>query len=136
MNHSMRIRYYVGMTTVAASVIGIPTASADPQPWTSGPAIISDGTPWTTGTPRMLPPTSTGAPTAPRPAAPSHPHQHAPVRHITGRVAPQGADVGKHVTVRAGETLSGLFPHTWRHVARINGIQNPDLIFVGQIINY
>ncbi len=39
------------------------------------------------------------------------------------------------VTVRPGDTLSKLFPSTWAHVCRINGLANCDLIYVGQQLN-
>jgi hypothetical protein len=38
--------------------------------------------------------------------------------------------------VQAGETLSGLFPNSWQDIARRNGIDNPDMIFIGQEIDY
>ncbi len=39
------------------------------------------------------------------------------------------------VTVRPGDTLSRLFPSSWAHVCRINGLANCDRIYVGQQIN-
>jgi Transglycosylase-like domain/LysM domain len=38
-------------------------------------------------------------------------------------------------TVQPGDTLSRLAPNNWRQVAAGNGIENPDLIFVGQVID-
>jgi len=40
-----------------------------------------------------------------------------------------------HYTVKPGDTLSKLAPHNWREVAAGNHIANPDLIFVGQVID-
>ena len=45
---------------------------------------------------------------------------------------PPSADV---VTVRAGDTLSEIAARngtTWQELARLNGLQNPNLIFPGQ----
>ncbi len=39
------------------------------------------------------------------------------------------------VTVRPGDTLSKLFPSSWAHVCRINGLANCDRIYVGQRLN-
>ncbi len=39
------------------------------------------------------------------------------------------------VTVRPRDTLSKLFPSTWAHVCRINGLANCDRIYVGQRLN-
>lgn len=38
-------------------------------------------------------------------------------------------------TVQSGDTLSRIAPDNWREVAAGNGIENPDLIFVGQVID-
>jgi len=38
-------------------------------------------------------------------------------------------------TVKPGDTLSRLAPDNWREVAAGNGIRNPDLIYVGQVID-
>ena len=38
-------------------------------------------------------------------------------------------------TVKPGDTLSRIAPNNWREVAAGNGIRNPDLIFVGQVID-
>jgi LysM repeat protein len=38
-------------------------------------------------------------------------------------------------TVKAGDPLSRLAPGNWREVAAGNGIENPDLIYVGQVID-
>jgi LysM repeat protein len=38
-------------------------------------------------------------------------------------------------TVQPGDTLSRIAPDNWREVAAGNGIENPDLIFVGQVID-
>ena len=38
-------------------------------------------------------------------------------------------------TVQPGDTLSRIAPDNWREVAAGNGIDNPDLIFVGQVID-
>src|SRR5262245_33213082 len=38
-------------------------------------------------------------------------------------------------TVKPGDTLSRLAPNNWRQVAAGNGIRNPDLIYVGQVID-
>ena len=38
-------------------------------------------------------------------------------------------------TVQAGDTLSRIAPDNWREVAAGNGIDNPDLIIVGQVID-
>ncbi len=39
------------------------------------------------------------------------------------------------VTVRPGDTLSKLFPSSWAHVCRINGLANCNMIYVGQQLN-
>jgi LysM repeat protein len=38
-------------------------------------------------------------------------------------------------TVQPGDTLSRIAPDNWREVAAGNGIGNPDLIYVGQVID-
>jgi LysM repeat protein len=38
-------------------------------------------------------------------------------------------------TVQPGDILSRIAPNNWREVAAGNGIENPDLIFVGQVID-
>jgi LysM repeat protein len=38
-------------------------------------------------------------------------------------------------TVQPGDMLSRIAPTNWREVAAGNGIQNPDLIYVGQVID-
>ena len=38
-------------------------------------------------------------------------------------------------TVKPGDTLSRIAPSNWREVAAGNGIRNPDLIYVGQVID-
>jgi LysM repeat protein len=38
-------------------------------------------------------------------------------------------------TVKPGDTLSRIAPGNWREVAAGNGIRNPDLIYVGQVID-
>ena len=38
-------------------------------------------------------------------------------------------------TVQPGDTLSRIAPDNWAEVAAGNGIDNPDLIFVGQVID-
>ncbi len=39
------------------------------------------------------------------------------------------------VTIRPGDTLSKLFPHSWKTVCRINGLASCDLIYVRQRLN-
>lgn len=49
---------------------------------------------------------------------------------------PPGTAIDEYI-VRPGDTLSliaGMFGTTWQHLAAINGIQNPNLIYAGQII--
>lgn len=41
---------------------------------------------------------------------------------------------GTAYTVKLGDTLSEIAPHNWEIVAFKNNIENPDLIFVGQVI--
>jgi LysM repeat protein len=38
-------------------------------------------------------------------------------------------------TVQPGDILSRIAPNNWREVAAGNGIENPDLIYVGQVID-
>ena len=48
---------------------------------------------------------------------------------------PQDAAAGEDYTVKAGDTLSGIgqrFGVDWREIARINDVDNPDMIFAGQ----
>lgn len=71
----------------------------------------------------------------------SQPHRGPAVRRLTPRTAPlrAGSTVrirGRAHVVRPGETLSGIFPGSWKRVAKMNGITNPNLIFPGQRINY
>ncbi|RLK54815.1 LysM peptidoglycan-binding domain-containing protein [Actinokineospora cianjurensis] len=50
---------------------------------------------------------------------------------------PNPAPQPQTYTVRAGDTLSGIAQRhgtTWRELARINGISNPDRIFPGQVL--
>ncbi|HEX5945702.1 MAG TPA: transglycosylase family protein [Acidimicrobiales bacterium] len=46
-----------------------------------------------------------------------------------------GATAPNEHVVQPGETLSILAPTNWAEVAAGNGISNPDLIFVGQVID-
>ena len=49
--------------------------------------------------------------------------------------ARQDAAAGEVYTVKAGDTLSGIgqrFGVDWREIARINDVDNPDMIFPGQ----
>ena len=46
-----------------------------------------------------------------------------------------GASDASLYTVQSGDTLSRIAPDNWREVAAGNGIENPDLIFVGQVID-
>lgn len=49
--------------------------------------------------------------------------------------APQHAATGATYVVRSGDTLSGIAARlhtTWQHLAQINGISNPNRIYVGQ----
>jgi GH25 family lysozyme M1 (1,4-beta-N-acetylmuramidase) len=53
---------------------------------------------------------------------------------LTGAAPPQA---GRFHTVQRGDTLSAIAQRngtTWRELARINGIANPDRIFPGQVI--
>ena len=48
-----------------------------------------------------------------------------------------GASARKTHTVRSGDTLSGIaaaYGTSWQHLADINGISNPDLIYPGQVL--
>ncbi len=50
---------------------------------------------------------------------------------------PKPATPGNTYTVRAGDTLSGIasrYGTTYQHLAEINGISNPNLICVGQVL--
>jgi LysM repeat protein len=46
-----------------------------------------------------------------------------------------GAQESTLYTVKPGDTLSRIAPDNWPEVAAGNGIENPDLIFVGQVID-
>lgn len=51
--------------------------------------------------------------------------------------APQPAPAPQTYTVQSGDTLSGIaakYNTTWQHLAAINGIQNPNLIYAGQVL--
>ncbi len=55
----------------------------------------------------------------------------------TPAAPPKPAPSGTTYTVRAGDTLSGIasrYGTTYQHLAQINGISNPNLIRVGQIL--
>jgi len=52
----------------------------------------------------------------------------------SGSAAVGSGGSGGCVTVRRGDTLSGLFGANWPAVARRNGIRNPNLIFPGERI--
>jgi LysM repeat protein len=54
---------------------------------------------------------------------------------VVGLAGVAGASTPRPYTVKAGDTLSRLAPDNWRQVAAGNHIADPDLIFVGQIIN-
>ena len=48
-----------------------------------------------------------------------------------------GASSAEYYTVKSGDTLSGIaakYGTTYQHLAQVNGIANPDLIFAGQKI--
>ncbi|CUP44968.1 N-acetylmuramoyl-L-alanine amidase sle1 precursor [[Eubacterium] contortum] len=50
---------------------------------------------------------------------------------------PAPAPTAETHTVKSGETLSGIaakYGTTYQHLAAINGINNPDLIYAGQVI--
>jgi len=54
---------------------------------------------------------------------------------VVGFAGVAGAATPHPHRVQAGDTLSRLAPNNWRQVAAGNHIANPDLIFVGQIID-
>jgi LysM repeat protein len=54
---------------------------------------------------------------------------------VVGFGAAAGAHSPNEHVVQPGETLSILAPTNWAEVAAGNGISNPDLIFVGQVID-
>lgn len=48
-----------------------------------------------------------------------------------------GSSSGKTYTVKSGDTLSGIaakYGTTYQHLAQINGISNPNLIYAGQVL--
>lgn len=54
---------------------------------------------------------------------------------VVGFGSMAGAHESTLYTVKPGDTLSRIAPDNWREVAAGNGIENPDLIFVGQVID-
>lgn len=59
----------------------------------------------------------------------------APAPKPTPRPAPKPTSSGTTYTVRSGDTLSGIaarYHTTWKTLQRLNGISNPNLIYVGQ----
>lgn len=54
---------------------------------------------------------------------------------LVGFGSTAGASTPAEHVVQPGETLSILAPTNWAEVAAGNGISNPDLIFVGQVID-
>ncbi|GAA0265322.1 hypothetical protein GCM10008922_25570 [Faecalicatena contorta] len=55
----------------------------------------------------------------------------------TPKPTPAPAPASKTHTVQSGETLSGIaakYGTTYQHLAQINGINNPDLIYAGQVL--
>nr|DAZ71594.1 MAG TPA: hypothetical protein [Caudoviricetes sp.] len=55
----------------------------------------------------------------------------------TPKPTPAPAPTAKTHTVKSGETLSGIaakYGTTYQHLAAINGINNPDLIYAGQVL--
>ncbi|MFC7341301.1 GH25 family lysozyme [Saccharopolyspora griseoalba] len=67
-----------------------------------------------------------------------------PLQHLTGAGAPPpppppppAPDPGGTYVVQPGDTLSGIGAELgvdWREIARLNGISDPDLIYVGQVL--
>jgi hypothetical protein len=54
---------------------------------------------------------------------------------IVGFGTAAGAHSPNNHVVQPGDTLSLLAPENWREVAAGNGISNPDMIYVGQVID-
>jgi LysM repeat protein len=54
---------------------------------------------------------------------------------VVGFGSVAGAEASTTHVVQPGDTLSRIAPDNWREVAAGNGIENPDLIFVGQVID-
>ena len=55
----------------------------------------------------------------------------------TPKPTPAPAPAAETHTVKSGETLSGIaakYGTTYQHLAQINGINNPDLIYAGQVL--
>jgi hypothetical protein len=55
------------------------------------------------------------------------------IRQASTASAPSGRG-GESYTVQPGDTLSKIAPSNWREVAVNNGIENANLIYVGQVI--
>jgi LysM repeat protein len=54
---------------------------------------------------------------------------------VVGFGSAAGAQESSSYVVKPGDTLSRIAPDNWAEVAAGNGIENPDLIFVGQVID-
>ena len=60
-------------------------------------------------------------------------------REVNNRVGVHPAPAARVYTVRSGDTLSGIAGRlgtSWQHLARVNGLRNPNLIYPGQKLKY
>lgn len=156
MRNSIRITCYVGATLAAASITAIPQASADTQqPWsttipteapnatnqaaplvTLPPVTAEPGQAWHVTVPKAVHTVQQDASQVASKGTSGHSHAAPSTRPARKRTArPVAGRAARAHVVREGETLSELFPRSWRRIAAQNGISNPDLIFPGQVIN-
>lgn len=60
-------------------------------------------------------------------------------REVNNRMGANPAPAARVYTVRPGDTLSGIASRlgtSWQHLAQVNGLRNPNLIYPGQKLRY
>lgn len=124
----------VGLMVLAFLVLVIARTTAPSQapPATPGASIVIAASPTTRLSPTPVPTASPSLATGGSPA----PSGTAGPTPVATPVSPRPS-TGRSYTVRSGDTLSGIaarFGTTVEAIARANGISNPRLIRVGQVL--